>query len=451
MSKLSVGLFLFFMFFCCGCMTATERLYYCAPTAIPDTARQMKSPGFWISRNASADKVIMSALSIRNFNNRIRTELGLTRDIFGLSSSYPGDKLASDLEGKLKSLAGQKLYLKNGSLAGSAFYQHLSGQANLKAIPSDITLRFGFITEYADLRFLPVADGLYAKAFDLDFDELQNSALDIAEPVAVLHKSNDGKWVYVISVTSEGWVEASKVAICARTELNNYLIRDDFAVVVSPKADIFLNHELTAYYDYVQMGTRLPFKAVEPGGRVEVIVPMRSHDGSVDFKICYMNKADINLGYLVYTPRTIITQAFKLLNAPYGWGGMYGEQDCSRFIQQIFGTAGIILPRNSSSQSKVGISLGEFNGFKDNNAEKLRVLTDKACPGTVVLYMKGHIILFLGFDGGKPYGIHALWGYRDKDTVRLINRVAVSGLDLGKFSKKGSLLSRIKAIRAIAQ
>jgi len=410
----------------------------------------MKSPGFWISRNAFPDKVVISPSGIQAFNDRIMTGLGLTRDIRGISDPYPGNDLIRDIEGQLTGLAGVKLYLKDGSLAGADFYGRIRMNADLAAIPPGIKLLYGFISEYADLRVLPVHDGLYAKAFDLDFDELQNSALDMTTPVAILHKSRDKKWFYVVSATASGWAEASNVVTCGRAELNDYFNRDDFAVVISPKADIYLDPRLTEYYDFVQMGTKLIVKAVDPGESARVIIPMRGGDGSAIFKICYMNKADLNMGYLVYTPRTVIQQAFKLLNAPYGWGGMYGEQDCSRFIQQVFGTVGLILPRNSSAQADSGIMLGEFNGFNNSDAEKNKLLAEKASGGTVILYMKGHIILYLGMEGGRPYGIHSAWGYRDGNTVRVINRVVVSDLDLGRGSKRGSLLSRIKAIRFIA-
>ncbi len=42
-----------------------------------------------------------------------------------------------------------------------------------------------------------------------------------------------------------------------------------------------------------------------------------------------------------------------MLNQPYGWGDMYGEQDCSRFLQMVFATVGIMLPRDSKDQAQV--------------------------------------------------------------------------------------------------
>ncbi|MDH3726313.1 MAG: C40 family peptidase, partial [Myxococcales bacterium] len=46
-----------------------------------------------------------------------------------------------------------------------------------------------------------------------------------------------------------------------------------------------------------------------------------------------------------FTRRALLTEAFSLLGAPYGWGGKDGGYDCSRFLLELFGRFGIDLPR----------------------------------------------------------------------------------------------------------
>ncbi|MCX5681600.1 MAG: NlpC/P60 family protein, partial [Candidatus Omnitrophica bacterium] len=151
-------------------------------------------------------------------------------------------------------------------------------------------------------------------------------------------------------------------------------------------------------------------------------------------------------------PRNIMDQAFKLLNAPYGWGGAQGEQDCSGFLQEVFSTVGILLPRDSSAQAKVGVPLGQFEK-NENDQKKLDILSHQAIGGVTVIRLDNHIMLFLGMVEDKPYAIHATWGFRERgwpqDRVCLIGRVAVTGLDLGKGSSRGSLLERIISIKNI--
>ena len=99
---------------------------------------------------------------------------------------------------------------------------------------------------------------------------------------------------------------------------------------------------MTDYYDYVRMGMRLPLTGVD-AGRVTVNVPVMDADGTLAIKEAYMNAEDVNTGFLPFTARNIYKQALMMLNQPYGWGDMYGEQDCSRFLQMVFATVGISL------------------------------------------------------------------------------------------------------------
>ena len=170
-------------------------------------------------------------------------------------------------------------------------------------------------------------------------------------------------------------------------------------------------------------------------------------------KKAYVKRESVNIGYLAYTPRNILDQAFKLIDAPYSWGGAYGEQDCSGFLQKVFATAGIFLPRNSAAQAEAGVLLSSFEK-QATDEEKMNILSGKAAGGVTLIYMDGHIMLFLGMYEGKPYVIHDIWGYRERglqgDEARIIGRVSVTGLNLGKDTSSGSLLRRVISISNIS-
>jgi len=437
----------------CGCACPRERLYYSAPTVISQTYRQMKEPGFWISRNADPDRVIMDLEQIGRFNKRISEDMGLVRDITAAGDLYSGEELAAEFSKQIESFYKQGLYTFNGKKAGRDFYKRAGELMGLGKIEPRIRVKFGVISAFSDQRLLPLDEGLYAKIKDLDFDELQNSSLDIATPVAVLRQSVDGKWFYILSPLSDGWVKAENVALCGRQQLKDFLSSRSFSVVISAKAGIFLDERLTDYYDCLRMGSRIKAQDDLSEKIARVSIPARDSSGGFIEKTAYMKKEDLNPGYLSYTPRNMIDQAFKQLNSPYGWGGVNAEQDCSQFIKEVFACAGIYLPRNSSSQARIGALAAEFDNNKSSR-EKMDAL-GKAAGGITILGLKGHIMLFLGMVDAKPYAIHSLWAYRQRsggrDTVRLVNRVAVTGLDLGEGSFKGSLLRRIKSVRRISE
>ncbi len=211
---------------------------------------------------------------------------------------------------------------------------------------------------------------------------------------------------------------------------------NDVAVVIKPKADIFMNESMTDYYDYVRMGTRLPLAGIG-AGRATVNVPVMGSDGTLAVKKAYMNAEDVNSGFLPFTARNIYKQALMMLNQPYGWGDMYGEQDCSRFLQMVFATVGITLPRDSGTQAQVSNSAVDFDE-KSDDAAKIAAIA-KSHAANTLLAMKGHIMLYLGMVNGKPYAIH-------DTTVSAIDRVIISDLSLGQGTQKGSLLRRLTRV-----
>ncbi len=445
MKKINYILILLFVL---GC-SSTEKLYYAAPSVLPHTDRMMKTPGFWISRHPDPDKIILSSEEIKHFNARVASELKLTKDITTLAN-FSGRELLTSLQNSLNDFSWKELFLRDGRRVKAEFFSQIKTNMNFAAIPFNIKPQYGFIVHYAHQRFFPTDEELMEKRLDIDFDEIQNSALDVGTPVRILHKSRDGKWVYVESASSDGWVKVNEVALGSLSQVKHFLKDEPFVIVVRPKADIFLDEKRTQYYDSGQMGAQFPVLS-KNDGVMAISLPTRREDGILIFKTGYLKLSEVHQGYLPYTPRTMIEQAFELLSAPYGWGGMYGEQDCSRYLQEIFSTVGINLPRNSSAQGKVGQLIAQLD--KRPTEQKRDVLKKTAIGGITILQLKGHILLFLGMVDERPFAIHAAWAYRQKgfthDMVRVINRVVVSDLYLGEGSRKGSLLDRLVIVRMI--
>jgi hypothetical protein len=159
---------------------------------------------------------------------------------------------------------------------------------------------------------------------------------------------------------------------------------------------------------------------------------------------------DIHCGFLPYTQENLARQAFKMLRQPYGWGEMFGARDCSRFIMDLFCTFGILMPRNSKLQARIGIPVGQVEGRAPK--EKRRLL-DRAIPLATTLRLPGHIMLYLGKHNGKYYVIHNIWGIQRAGwfgpVLEKIGKVVVSDLSLGKTGPNQSLLHRLTDIQLI--
>lgn len=443
-------LYIIFLFIVYGYLPlafAQEKLYAVAPTVLLHTTREMKTPGFWISRHSNPDTIVLDNEEIEEFNQKSKAS-GLILDIFKIPGSQQKGGFKREFELAFKEFGSRELYQHDGQKADAGFYDAVLKNMNLEPLPDTISnSQYGFIVKFSDQRFFPTVQGLYAIPGDYDFDELQNSDLDAGTPVSVWHESLDGQWLYVESDISLGWVKKENVALCDKKDIEEFLKIKKFIVITSPKADSYSDKYFRQTFDYVRMGVRLPL--IDKGKDFYAVRwPIRNADGRCDFLKAYIKKENAHAGFLSYTPRHTIEQAFQLLDAPYGWGGANGEQDCSRFLQEVFATVGISLPRDSKNQKLTGQLLAQFD---ENTADqqKLEAL-QKATGGITILPMKGHIMLYLGMVDSRPYAIHAVWAYREpdgkEDRVRVINRVVVSDLSLGEGSKKGSLLRRLSKI-----
>ncbi len=458
-TKLMVLVLLLAVFQPCPCQ-AKERLNYAPPSLLPYTTREMRSPGFWIDRLPGPDRIILDAEEIAGFNRKTE-EAGLITGVSRVGAVYPGQEVSRQLREALDGFIKRRLYDEQGRRSGKRYYARVEASMNIPAVGPDITVRSAFVLRYSDQRLLPVDGVLTENRFDRDFDQIQNSSLDAGTPLAVLHESKDGLWCYGISPSSSGWVKKDRIVFCSREEMRDFLDSGDFYLVVTPKADIYLDSAGTRYYDTIRMGTRFP--VFRPGGgevsdnafpgMVRIFIPFIDEADGFYFRQAYVRAENVRKGFLPYTPRTVVEQAFKLLHAPYGWGGLNGEQDCSAFLQQVFATVGLTLPRNSGAQAQVGRAEADFSGTDASDAEKARSLREQGVGGASLLYLKGHILLYLGECDGRFYAIHDTSGYRERtlfgERVRDLKKVVVSDLSLGEGSSKGSLFQRLLRLTSL--
>lgn len=431
-----------------GC--ARSQKPFAAPTLLPGTDRNMLTAGYWISRHPSPDALVLTSTQIAGLNLHIEKDLKTVTDITRIPIPYSGTGLAAVMQKDIDRLRASPRYHSSGRQASGEFYKNLADYMDIAAMPPAINPGYGVVVRFSDQRILPTLEPLYGDSSEVDFDTLQNNTLELGTPLLLLHRTRDMKWTYVRSSASSGWVESRHIARCSPEVLEEYIHPERFVVILRPKADIYRNPALAYSEEYVQMGVRLPLIEVEENA-YQVMIPICDSQGYLVKQRGYVQKKQAMEGYLPYTARNILQQAFEMLNAPYGWGGMYGEQDCSRYIQQVFATVGVNLPRNSADQAMVGKRVAEFNPDTPE-ITKVRSL-DQALGGVTLLYLKGHIMLYLGKTGFLPYAIHETWAYRasdgDQESTYKINRVAVTDLDLGKGSRSGSLLERLRTVHMI--
>ncbi|MBU1431725.1 C40 family peptidase [Myxococcota bacterium] len=155
------------------------------------------------------------------------------------------------------------------------------------------------------------------------------------------------------------------------------------------------------------------------------------------------------------TRRALLREAFSWLDTPYGWGDQGGGSDCSRYLMDIFDAFGVRLPRFSGHQARAGTFSIDLSPLKSERERGL-LLDAAAARGIVLIHFPGHIALYLGRDDqGQPMAIHSFSEYVEpcpegiktdnpkRETLRRVDAVKVTDLELGRGSSRGAFIERI--------
>ncbi len=109
------------------------------------------------------------------------------------------------------------------------------------------------------------------------------------------------------------------------------------------------------------------------------------------------------------TSAAVAELAGRLLGQPYGWGGQFGQRDCSATLKDLFAPLGLFLPRNSGDQAKAGPAL-ELAGLAADRKEAL--ILERGVPLLSLLWQPGHVMLLAGERQGRALVFHNAWGVR---------------------------------------
>ena len=398
------------------------------PIIIVNKNRHLNIADFWIDKIEDADKIIMSREEIEKFNSRVAYVEKKLTNFKDISPTYSGSWVKKSIEGMLKGISQQADYFEDGTRIANSFFNDLKDYMDIGAIEDSVKTRYALTVKYTNQRIVPTELSLLKSKEQIFFDRNQNSALDIGTPIAILHTTKDGKWHFGIAPTSSGWIRDKDIAFGTKSDIDGFLNTKKFIITTEAKSSIKIAGR---YYDYLRMGVRLPY-ILTVDNMVMVLVPTRDENGTLILSNGTIRSNHTHKGYLDYTPNNILIEAFKFLNAPYGWGGSFGEQDCSKFIQEVYATVGVKMPRNSLSQSMVGDKFLDLAPL--SKEAKSALLINSAHIGATIVHLKGHIMLYIGKYKGEPYVIQTVWG--DSKRHYPLGRTAVTSLNFNDYLSK---------------
>lgn len=403
---------------------------------------------YWTGKNKSGEAVFVSTADLDMLNLQIRQKSSNT--IVDLVS-YPekvytqwlvNKILATMIIGKFNDKEVPKLF-KNGAPLTEFSFTHAKQNCGLDELPAVCVVRYALTINRTNIRLLPEEAGWFTAKEDTHYDQLQATVLDPCEPVLVLTDSKDKQFVFVESRTYAGWVKPSALAFTDKVTWTKYAAPQNYLTVIASRKTI---PQGKAFF---QMGGRVLLRApdLQKDGSWAINIPNVDENGTIieqGFNI--PNDNGVVKGTLACSENNLIRQAFRFLGEGYGWGGLEKNVDCSSFVQDVYRSVGIELPRDADKQEK---AMARSISLKNMTREQRLEILKKSKAGSL-LFVPGHVMIYLGTDEkGEPLVIHALSSYftfEDGKTVKhYVRKVLVS--DLHFMNKdKVEMIDRLTSI-----
>lgn len=428
---------------------------------VPGIREDMLSAEYWIHR-LEDDSVRMSAEDIGAFNaaNFARGEHLHNLGEFGATLSRA--EVLTFMDGVSRPASAPR-YHADGREVSPADYAELDASAQRDSIPAEADVRWGLVVQRASMRSYPTQQRMFSHPQDTDLDRLQETAVFPGERVLLLHESADGQWWFALNYHYAAWLPKSAVAVGDKSEIESWLNRGPRLVVSGAQVRTNYNPVDPRTSELVlEMGVSLPLlSARELGHEVNgqnpyashiVDLPVREADGSLAFAPALIARSrDVHLGHLPYRPSLVLRQAFKFLGERYGWGHDYNGRDCTGFVGEIYKSFGLLMPRNSGQQGQSEFAPTRFIEGGDMSTRKRALASLRVGD---LIYIPGHVMMYIGHVNGEPYVIHDVTGLNYFDSGEnfysgTLSGVSVTPLTPLMLDRNKSIVESIYAIKTI--
>lgn len=342
-----------------------------------------------------------------------------------------------------------------------------NNQPNSKEFINDLIIQANFnnaravnknaiVINSSDVRLLPTNKPRFynpLKAGEgFPFDYLQNSYIYAYTPIKISHFSLNLDWAFIESSSFSGFVKSKDIAIISDEDIKTLKNAKDY---ISPKKDKIPLIKDNEFIEYARVG--MIFAVSSEDELHYEIIAFKKDSFAKMIKIKVLKNDFFKLGDS-FSSTDIAKVANYLIGEKYGWGGYFGNRDCSALLKDIFANFGVFLERNSQSQIRQKDYLKNDN-FVDlsklNAKEKINYIKTNAIAFGTLLALKGHIVLYIGEFNDELLILHDLWGiktYVNNEEGRLVlGKVVITPIDVGKnlsnVKEEDIILNKIYGMR----
>lgn len=439
---------------------AASKIDHMPKKKIADMSRIPQDPAYYAKQ--------MKAMP---YSKQLKLDKEYNKKYFKPWSLKKMDKPLNEMKWPFRSVSKGKIYDSKGRVISSSTYKKWIRNANFSSLNS--IHQWGITTRHVDVRALPTRRPFYhnpkktGEGFPFDYN--QNTSYHINIPLYISHYSKDRKWAYVRGSAAYGWIEVSGMAT-----VNNDFIKkfknDNYAIVIKDNLKLYNDDKQVSI---VKLGSIFPMTKVtvavsqdeKKEGQKEsrkegkkkkksiiktaYLFAERGKNGKAILKTATVSKNTLLAKKpIAFTPQNVAMIAKQFYNEPYGWGGLLQTRDCSSTTKDYFSVFGIFLRRNSSKQARDGCYTN-IKGIPKN--KKKKTIIAKAKPFRSLLFVPGHIVLYMGHYKGEPVIMHTYWGTRLKNgskyiLARTVITTTEPGKELRNIKETSKLANTLKAI-----
>lgn len=323
-------------------------------------------------------------------------------------------------------------YGENKKKHTAIWMKRLEQNASLKNFPN--TLKPAITTRQTNLRMLPTqGPHFYRSGGDIDgwpFDNLQISSVPAGTPVLMCHLSVDKTWALVETSFAFGWIPVEDCALVNEDFIKTWE-SGRYAAVIKDKSSVF--DEKGVFSLRTSIGQMFPVINEMPD-ELEILTAAVDENRQAMIKHGFVSRQIMDIKPLRLTHTNAVKIANELIDEPYGWGGLYGNRDCSSMTRDFFAPFGIWLPRHSEDQAKkTGVYI-DLQYYTPQQKEK--IILEQGIPYLSLLWRRGHVMLYIGQENGRALIFHNVWGLRTLDASgqegrKIIGKAVITTLTPG--------------------
>ncbi|ADU84114.1 SH3 domain-containing C40 family peptidase [Helicobacter pylori] len=306
----------------------------------------------------------------------------------------------------------------------------------------------------SDVRAVPTNKPYYLSQKGYPFDRYQNSLIFQGTPVLITHFNTDKTYAHIQSSFVYGWIKVSDLAYMHDKDIELLTQLKDYVMPIKDKIPLYTDYG--DFYTQARVGelfALIPKNLAKNHKKDESLKAygfLKDSKGYATLQSITLNEKDFFVFPKAFNSENMAYFIDTMLGQKYGWGGLLGNRDCSAFTRDSFANFGILLPRNSYAQSRYANNYMDLSSMKAK--EKEEYILKNATPFGTLLYLKGHIMLYLGAYNHQAIVAHSIWSVQTQKHFKTLRHkiggVVITSLWLaeehnGAFSKKKLLIDRV--------